>query len=162
AHVTSVSAGRQRTMAASDGGQALPSRATVLGSDADRDRVVELLKVRTSDGTLTLDEFARRLDGALVARTRGALDALVVDLPATVPSEGRRAPQHRVLAVMAGAEIKGRWRCSGHVVAVAVMGGCHIDFRGAEIDVDTVHVTAVAVMGGIDIVVPEGSNVAMD
>jgi class 3 adenylate cyclase len=63
---------------------------------------------------------------------------------------------------MAGAEKKGRWRCGDRVVAVAVMGGCHIDFRGAEIDAPVVHVTAVAVMGGIDIVVPEGIEVGLD
>src|SRR4051812_35647393 len=63
---------------------------------------------------------------------------------------------------MAGAGKKGRWRCGERVVAVAVMGGCFIDFRGAEIDADEVHVVAVAAMGGIDIVVPEGIEVSLD
>jgi len=136
--------------------------ASVLVSDAERDRVVEILKQRTADGTLSLDEFAGRIDGALGARTRGDLHAVVVDLPTRTSQEARRVPRHRVLSIMSGAGLKGRWRCSGHVVAVAVMGGCYIDFRGAEIDVDVVHVTAVAVMGGIDIVVPEGVEVTMD
>jgi class 3 adenylate cyclase len=63
---------------------------------------------------------------------------------------------------MAGTEVKGRWRCDRTVTAVAVMGGCYLDFRGAEITTNTVHVTAVAIMGGIDIVVPEGISVSMD
>jgi class 3 adenylate cyclase len=48
------------------------------------------------------------------------------------------------------------------VTALAVMGGCEIDFRGAEIASGEVHVTAIAVMGGIEIVVPEGIVVTMD
>jgi class 3 adenylate cyclase len=62
---------------------------------------------------------------------------------------------------MGGAHTRGRWRCGDSITAVAVMGGCHLDFRGAEIDTDEVRVTAIAVMGGIDIVVPEGVEVSM-
>ena len=133
-------------------------------SDADRDAVIELLKERTADGSLTLDEFAERVDGALAARTRADLDAVTTDLARTTSaSAGRRTPTTTtVVSVMAGAGRKGRWRCGDRVTAVAVMGGCQIDFRGAEIDADEVHVLAVAVMGGIDIVVPEGIEVALD
>jgi class 3 adenylate cyclase len=135
----------------------------MLASDADRDRVIEQLKQRTADGTLTLDEFANRVDRALVARSRGDLQGLVLDLPRVVAEDAkRRSPTHTVLSIMSGAGTRGRWRCGSRVVAVAVMGGCHVDFRGAEIDVAEVHVTAVAVMGGIDIVVPEGIDVTMD
>ena len=132
-------------------------------SDADRDAVIDLLKERTADGTLTLDEFAERVGGALGALTRADLDAVRADL-AEIPttSAARREPTHTVLSIMAGGGRKGRWRCGNRVVAVAVMGGCHIDFRGAEIDAEEVHVVAVAVMGGIDIVVPEGIEVSLD
>ena len=133
-------------------------------SDADRDAVIEVLKDRTADGSLTLAEFAERVDTALAARTHADLEAITADLasvPAT-PSEPRRNITHRVVSVMAGTGKKGRWRCGDRVVAVAVMGGCLIDFRGAEIDADEVHVTAVAVMGGVDIIVPEGIEVSLD
>src|SRR3954451_21398593 len=132
-------------------------------SDSERDAVIELLKERTADGTLTLDEFAERVTGALTARTRADLDVVKVDLAGASPvPASRRSPTNTVLSVMAGAGKKGRWRCGDRVVAVAVMGGCFIDFRGAEIDADEVHVVAVAVMGGIDIVVPEGIEVGLD
>jgi len=138
--------------------------ASVRVSDADRDAVIELLKERTADGTLTLDEFAERVGCALAARTRGELDGVRTDLVAASPAPPatRRTPTHTVVSVMAGVGKKGRWRCGERVVAVAVMGGCLIDFRGAEIDADEVHVVAVAVMGGIDIIVPEGIDVALD
>ena len=137
--------------------------AAVRVSDADRDAVIEVLKERTADGTLALDEFAERIDSALSARTRADLDVVTTDLHGTSTAPAtRRSPTGTVVSVMAGAGKKGRWRCGGRVVAVAVMGGCYIDFRGAEIDAGDVHVVAVAVMGGIDIVVPEGIEVSLD
>jgi class 3 adenylate cyclase len=140
-----------------------PASASKRVSDADRDAVIEVLKERTADGTLTLDEFAERVDSALTARTRGTLDAATADLSDPRPaSSARRTATHSVVSVMAGAGKKGRWRCGERLTAVAVMGGCVLDFRGAEIDVDEVHITAVAVMGGIDIVVPEGIEVGVD
>jgi class 3 adenylate cyclase len=132
-------------------------------SDADRDATIELLKERTADGTLTLDEFAERVGTALAARTRGELAALSTDLAGPVPvASTRRKRTNTVVSVMAGVGKKGRWRCGERVVAVAVMGGCQIDFRGAEIDTAEVHVVAVAFWGGIDIVVPEGIEVSLD
>ena len=134
-------------------------------SDAQRDAVIEQLKERTADGTLTLDEFAGRVERALSARTRGDLRTATEGLGdvATASTSTRRVPSHHtVLAVMSGSHTKGRWRCGRHVTAVAVMGGCLLDFTGAEISVDEVQVTAVAVMGGIEIIVPEGVEVHMD
>ena len=133
-------------------------------SDAERDAVIEQLKERTADGTLTLDEFAGRVERALSARTKGDLRMATEALGATAPgpTTGRVPSHHTLLAIMSGADTKGRWRCGRHVTAVAVMGGCLLDFTGAEITVDEVQVTAVAVMGGIEILVPEGVDVHMD
>jgi Domain of unknown function (DUF1707)/Domain of unknown function (DUF4190) len=50
-------------------------------SDADRDRVVELLNLAYSEGRLSKDEYDARLDSAMSARTFADLDLLVTDLP---------------------------------------------------------------------------------
>ena len=62
---------------------------------------------------------------------------------------------------MSGHSTKGRWRISGKTNAVAVMGGCDMDLRKAEIDGPEVEITAFAFWGGIDIVVPEGFDVEL-
>ncbi|MFC4564999.1 DUF1707 domain-containing protein [Nocardiopsis mangrovi] len=49
-------------------------------SHADRDRVVDLLRVAAGDGRLTADELDERLEAALSARTVGELAALTTDL----------------------------------------------------------------------------------
>jgi class 3 adenylate cyclase len=131
-------------------------------SDQDRERAVAQLRQNATDGSLTLDEFADRVGVALSARTRGELHSVLSDLPAvSVPDTRRGRARRWVVAVMSGSQAKGRWRVGGSVAAVAVMGGCELDFRRAEIAADEVHVTAVAVMGGIDIIVPEGIAVEL-
>jgi hypothetical protein len=58
-----------------------PSSSPALrASDADRDRVTELLRAAVADGRLDPAEFDQRLDAALTARTIGALAPLTADL----------------------------------------------------------------------------------
>lgn len=51
-------------------------------SDADRDRVLELLRAAAVDGRLTTDELDERLEAALSSRTLGELELLTADLVA--------------------------------------------------------------------------------
>ncbi len=133
-------------------------------ADADRDRTVATLREHVVAGRLTLDEFSDRVGRALDATTRGDLIAVMADLPATSepagagPAPARRRRRWHV-AVLSGHETKGRWRISGKTNAVAIMGGCDMDLRRAEIDGPEVVITAFAFWGGIKIVVPEGFDV---
>jgi len=52
----------------------------VRASDADRDRVLDVLRAAVGDGRLTADEFEERMEAALSARTLGALAVLTADL----------------------------------------------------------------------------------
>jgi class 3 adenylate cyclase len=138
---------------------------TLRVADADRDRTVTLLREHVVDGRLTLDEFSERVGLALRARTRGDLDTAMSDLPAVaVPQEAstRRTARRHFIAVMSGATAKGRWRVGERTTAVAVMGGCEMDLRQAEIDGPEVVITAVAFWGGVKIVVPEGIDVQLE
>ena len=71
-----------------------PAQAELRASHADRDRVVELLRVAAGDGRLTAEELDERLEAALTARTYSELAVLTTDLPA--------APQPPGLAQSAG------------------------------------------------------------
>ena len=64
-----------------------PSSPALRASDADRDRVIELLRAAVADGRLDPVEFDERLDAALAARTIDALAPLTADLIA-VPGSG--------------------------------------------------------------------------
>src|SRR2546422_4850051 len=57
-------------------------------SHADRDRVVDVLRIAAGDGLLTADELDGRLEAALSARTVRELTVLTADLPAVSASTG--------------------------------------------------------------------------
>jgi hypothetical protein len=57
-----------------------PSSPALRASDADRDRVIELLRAAITDGRLNPAEFDERVDAALAARTIDALAPLTADL----------------------------------------------------------------------------------
>ena len=58
-------------------------------SHADRDRVVDALRVAAGDGRLSAEELDSRLETALSARTMGELAELTADLPAMPASQSR-------------------------------------------------------------------------
>jgi class 3 adenylate cyclase len=137
-------------------------------SDAERDRTVTLLRENVVEGRLTLDEFSDRVGRALHATTWGDLDAVMTDLPSaglpepsTGPGVTPRKSRRWHVAVLSGHETRGRWRIGGKTTAVAVMGGCDLDLRRAEIEGPEVVITAVAFWGGVQIVVPEGFDVEL-
>ena len=69
-----------------------PSPPALRASDADRDRVIELLRAAVADGRLDPAEFDERLDTALRARTIDALARLTADLIAVPGSAGALTP----------------------------------------------------------------------
>ena len=59
-------------------------------SDAERNRIVDVLKQHTADGRLTLDEFETRVEETLAARTGTELRAVLRELPSL---ETERSPR---------------------------------------------------------------------
>jgi class 3 adenylate cyclase len=154
-------------------------------SDLERERVVDVLKTSCSDGRLTLDEFSERVDAAYQAVALRDVLPVLADLPhpfgpgcAGVFSEQiARSPApvpprvpHTVttrkvtrwtVSIMGGSQRKGRWRVRERTNAVAIMGGCLLDLRNAEVEGPGVVINAIALMGGIEIIVPEGIEVEL-
>ncbi len=138
-----------------------PSRdLSPLASDQDRDRAVDVLGQACSDGRLGLEDFSKRLETALAARTTSDLASLTADLgqPA-VPAGGGLRGRNWFIAVMSSTVRRGRWHLPPSSQAVAIMGECVLDLRQAELEHRSNHILAVAVMGSIDIIVPEGIDI---
>jgi hypothetical protein len=81
---------------------------SVRASDAERERVAEELRGHHLEGRLTADEFDERVGAAYASRTRGDLEALLIDLPASggaplaAPRTGPKPAWPVALAVGAG------------------------------------------------------------
>jgi class 3 adenylate cyclase len=135
-----------------------PDRRPVLASDSERERVALLLRDAAGEGRLTLEELAGRLDSTYAARTSQELEVVTRDLPTQPAAAGIDVASETssVVAVMSGAKRSGRWRLGKRCRAIAVMGGCKLDLRSAELTAQDPVIRAVSIMGGIDIIIPEG------
>jgi uncharacterized protein DUF1707 len=96
-----------------------PGPPALRASDADRDRVTELLRAALADGRLDPAEFHERLDAALAARTIDALALLTADLTAApgsaLPPAGP-APERLTIKERHGMVRRdGRWRLPRHL-----------------------------------------------
>jgi len=149
-----------------------PRRPELRASDADREHTADLLRRAAGEGRLTVEELDERLDIAYETRTRRELEQLVADVvvdPRLDSTPGTRRFTVRpsvsdpgsswIVAVMSGADRKGRWRLGRLCTAVNVMGGSDIDLNEVELADEVVELRVIAIMGGSDIRVPEGLNV---
>jgi hypothetical protein len=147
-------------------GQLDPS-GRVRASDAEREAVVERLRVTAVEGRLTLGELTERTGAAYTATTRGDLVPITADLPAVSGSPAAPTPstarddREWVVAVMGDSKRQGRWRVERPLAALAVMGDVVLDLRGAEVPQGNVDITATAVMGDVKIYVPDGVDVQL-
>jgi len=145
--------------------------AELRASDADRDRVADILREALAEGRLTAEEHAERVEGVLNAKTVGELEVFIKDLPAA--HQGRSTSEHtfaphrpvagaippvadeNVVAVFSAATRKGRWRPGRRLHAYAVFGNVEIDLSEAIFEYQQVVIKAVSVFGDVQIRVPE-------
>ena len=73
-----------------------PANARFLASDADRERVVDMLKTAFVHGTLTRDELTLQTGRALTARTYAQLAAITTRLTPAAPRPATQIPGPRV------------------------------------------------------------------
>lgn len=140
-------------------------------SDADRDRIADQLREALAEGRLTAEEHAERLDTVYQARTYAELAPVVADLPGaggTTPAAPRMARDDlpapsagspNLVAILSGAERKGRWLVEPHTNVVTVLGGVELDLRQAVLAQREVTINITAVLGGVSITIPPGVRV---
>jgi Domain of unknown function (DUF1707) len=96
----------------------VPEPLHLRASDAERERVVELLRAHAAEGRLSADELEERLGAAYAAQTRADLRPLLADLPAASPARpAARRPAQLAAAWSAFAAVAvvmiGLWALAG-------------------------------------------------
>nr|WP_202451164.1 DUF1707 domain-containing protein [Streptomyces sp. SID4948] len=137
-------------------------------SDADRDRIADILRDALAEGRLDAAEHSERIDKVYAAKTIGQLEPLVRDLPvgrSAAPAPAPAAPRGydpgqggenpNLVGILGGAERKGRWRVGNRITAVAILGGVEIDLTEATFTAPELVIHCTAVMGGVSIKLPE-------
>ncbi|MGW1224753.1 DUF1707 SHOCT-like domain-containing protein [Streptomyces sp. NPDC001478] len=138
----------------------------IRASDADRDRIADILREAMAEGRLTADEHAERVDSVYRAKTLGELEPLVRDLPtpggvprAAAPAagvpDGPAGPADNLVAIFSSSTRKGRWRVGARTNAFALFGSVEIDLTEALFGQRLTVINATSVFGSVDIRVPE-------
>jgi len=146
-------------------------------SDADRERVAQVLHQAAADGRLDLHELDERLGVTYSAKTYGELVPVTADLgvpsPAVMPSvlpATRSAAVDRVggvpgpsisFAFWSGCDRKGDWVVPRYHNAIAIMGGVSLDLTQARFAEAETTINVFAFWGGVDIIVPEDVTVVV-
>ena len=115
----------------------------VRASDADRDRVIDVLRAATADGRLTADEFSERMAAALSSRTFGELAPLTADLVAPVSRAPESAPVKDVIRIdQRGGSVRrdGRWVVPRRLELRSSWCDVWLDFTDAAITHDTLRI----------------------
>uniref|UniRef100_A0AAU2JTI7 DUF1707 domain-containing protein n=1 Tax=Streptomyces sp. NBC_00049 TaxID=2903617 RepID=A0AAU2JTI7_9ACTN len=146
---------------------AAPAPSELRASDADRDRIAQILSDALAEGRLTAEEHSERLDSLYALKTVGELQVLVRDLPA--PGAGHTSaaypaghapappgtPTESVIAVCSSSARKGRWRPGSHTRAVSVLGDISIDLTEAVFEQQVTEINVTCILGNVEVVVPE-------
>ncbi|MFJ6863119.1 DUF1707 domain-containing protein [Streptomyces termitum] len=139
-------------------------------SDADRDRVADILAEALAQGRLDVEEHAERVEAVYRAKTVGELEPVVRDLP----EAGKAAPRpdaaptaytygpedaegnaDQLLAVFSSTTRKGRWRVASRTNAFAIFGNIEIDLTEAIFAQPLTTINATSIFGNVEIRVPE-------
>ncbi len=128
-------------------------------SDADRDRVLALLAEAVSDGRLTPDEHAERVQRACTARTLGELADLTTDLVVASAQPVRLDGGRVISGIFGPAKRDGRWVVPETLTVTAMFGEVEVDFTQAILQARRVQLYATVVGGRLRLVVPDGVSV---
>jgi len=129
-------------------------------SDADRDRVIDVLRAATADGRLTADEFNERMEAALSSRTFRELVPLTADLTTTpasrVPESAQAEDVIRIDQRGGSVQRAGRWMVPRRLELHPSWCDVSIDFTEAVIMHDTLHIDMKMRGGSLVLVVGPG------
>ncbi|HEY1322467.1 MAG TPA: DUF1707 domain-containing protein [Streptosporangiaceae bacterium] len=100
-------------------------------SDADRERVVAVLAEAASDGRLSLEEHAGRVQRAYSARTLGELAVLTEDLLAPSAQPVQLDESRLITAFFTNQRRSGRWIVPGRLTITAVGSQVSLDLTEA-------------------------------
>ncbi|MFE7571538.1 DUF1707 domain-containing protein [Streptomyces sp. NPDC057539] len=148
----------------------------IRASDADRDRIADILREALAEGRLDAEEHAERIDSVYRAKTVAELEPLVRDLPAT-GADGRPitptsssssssspygygpedpdAQAENLVAIFSSSTRRGRWRIGSKTNAFALFGNIEIDLTEALFGQRTTVINATSIFGNVEITVPQ-------
>lgn len=131
-------------------------------SDADRDRVLAMLAEAVSDGRLTPDEHAERVQRACTARTLGELADLTTDLVVASAQPVRLDGGRVISGIFGPAKRDGRWVVPETLTVTAMLGEVELDVTQAILQARHVQLHATVIGARLVLIVPDGVSVVVN
>ncbi|WP_040739905.1 DUF1707 SHOCT-like domain-containing protein [Nocardia tenerifensis] len=153
-------------------------------SDVEREHVGQLLQRAVGLGMLSLGEFTERMDTALAAKTRGELNAVLIDLPGvrlvgqpaappttfvnTAPSfvkHHRPAPQNEpgvIRSRLSGVNRRGPWHVAPSLRLNSWLSGVTLDFTEAIMSTQVVELHLDDFCSSLTLIVPAEATVDLN
>jgi hypothetical protein len=130
-------------------------------SDTDRDRVLAVLAEAVSDGRLTAEEHAERVQRACTARTLGELADLTTDLVVASAQPVRLDGGRVISGIFGPARRDGRWVVPESLTVTAMFGEVELDVTQAILQTRHVQLFATVIGGRLRLAVPDGVSVVV-
>ncbi|WOI62670.1 DUF1707 SHOCT-like domain-containing protein [Streptomyces fradiae] len=149
-----------------------PAAPAMRASDADRDRVADILREALAEGRLDAEEHGERIDAVYRAKTLGELEPIVRDLPAAASATAPAAPradvaygaydpagaageEEKLVAVFSSTSLRGRRRIGPRTAAFALFGNIEIDLTETTFTQRLTTINATSIFGNVEVTVPE-------
>lgn len=151
---------------------------------AEREDVIEKLRIAAGDGRLTVEELTERIEKASRAKTYADLDPLVEDLPVPPPSSALGGGPDAVARTTSGAVVpagngpgweiadpllvragweddrrRGRWRVPAFIRVESTGATVELNFLEVEEAPETIQIDLAGMMGTCLVVIPDGWGV---
>lgn len=154
-------------------------------SDAEREHVGTLLQRAVGLGMLSLGEFSERMDTALAAKTRGELNAVLIDLPgirlAGQPNPaqptaspgsaqtwrwgapaGRTEPETAIRPRLSGVTRKGPWQVPPSLYVNSYLSGVTLDFTQAVMSTQVAEIRVDDFCSSLTMILPGEATVDLN
>ena len=136
-----------------------PRSAPILASDAERERIVALLRDAVGEGRLTLTEFSERVGVAQTARTDRELARLTRDLPdGPAPSARPAAASEEHRAFCSHLVRSGPWSLPAQSSWRSIFGTIDLDLRQARLAGPETALEVYNLFGTVTVIVPRASK----
>ncbi|MBO0856391.1 MAG: DUF1707 domain-containing protein [Nocardia sp.] len=147
--------------------------------DAEREYVGTLLQRAVGLGMLSLGEFTERMDTALAAKTRGELNAVLIDLPGIrlTGRQGQQAdpglrpghpgshsgpPPETLRPRMSSVVRKGPWQVPSRLRINSRMSSITLDFTQAIMSAQVVEIVIDDAFGALNLILPGAATVDLN
>nr|WP_227985056.1 DUF1707 domain-containing protein [Nocardia spumae] len=147
-------------------------------SDAEREHVGGLLQRAVGLGMLSLGEFSERMDTALAAKTRGELNAVLIDLPG-IRLAGQQNPMPAAVPIrsqpagigtgetsmrpkLSGVTRKGPWQVSPVLNISSFLSGVTLDFTQAVMSTQVVEIRVDDFCSSLNLILPAEATVDLN